>query len=440
MSDLSLTPLPTFQATIAPPGSKSLTNRALVLAALARSSSTLSNLLIADDTKVMLDALQSLGFDLVVDTTARTVRLNGSAGKIPAAAAELFCGNSGTTIRFLAALCSLGRGIYTLDGIARMRQRPIRELVELLRSLGVKVDYAALDGFPPIRIESTGLAGGPFDYGAAASSQFLSAVLMVSPYAEAEAVCTFTGPQTSWPYVTMTTRLMDLFGITPELRRDPNTGEPHQMFVPQGEYIGRDYAIEPDASNAAYFLAAAAVSPGSVVTIPGLGTHSLQGDVGVVEVLKKMGARVTLSRDSVTVEGTETFVGVDVDLLGMPDQAQTLGVAALFARGTTTLRGLHTLKLKETDRLAALSTELQKFGATVETIEDHTLRITPPAELSPARVDTYDDHRMAMSFAVAGTRVPGVVIVDPQCVNKTYPSFFNDLESLRGRALEPVPS
>lgn len=429
--DLQFKPLPTFKATLSPPGSKSLSNRALILAALANGVSNLSNVLFADDTRVMLDALRAMGFSLSIDASARTVQITGKDGNIPAKSATLFCGNSGTTIRFLSALCSLGDGAYTLDGIERMRQRPIGELVELLRSLGVKVLYGNAEGFPPITIESTGFNGGAFSYGAAASSQFLSAVLMVSPYAQHETVCTFTGPQTSWPYITMTTRLMDQFGITAELQRDPKTGQPHRLFVPQGSYHALDYTVEPDASNAAYFLTAAAVSPGSAVTITGLGTQSLQGDVAVVEALRKMGARVTLARDSITVEGTDRFTGIDINMLDMPDQAQTLAVAALFASSPTTLRGLHTLKLKETDRLAALATELRKFGATVEVIEHHTLRITPPNQLTAARVDTYDDHRMAMSFAIAATRLPGVIIADPQCVNKTYPEFFEDLERLR---------
>lgn len=431
MPPLAVQPLPTFQATLAPPGSKSLTNRALVLAALASGASTLSNVLFAGDTRVMFEALRALGFAISIDEPSRVVEILGTGGKIPATAATLFCGNSGTTLRFLAALCSLGHGRFTLDGVPRMRQRPIRELVDLLRSLGVTVSFGDADGFPPVVIDSNGLDGGEFTYGAAASSQFLSAVLMVSPYAKDEAVCTFTGTQTSWPYVTMTTRLMDIFGITSELERDPDTGQPRQLFVPQGTYHATDYTIEPDASNAAYFFAAAAVSPGSRVTVPGLGSASLQGDVGVVDVLKKMGASVSLCKNAITVEGTDRLRGVDVDLLAMPDQAQTLGVAALFARGPTTLRGLHTLKLKETDRMTALATELRKFGAGVDIIEDHTLRVTPPSSIRPAVVETYDDHRMAMSFAIAATRVPGVFITDPQCVNKTYPSFFDDLEHLR---------
>jgi 3-phosphoshikimate 1-carboxyvinyltransferase len=229
----------------------------------------------------------------------------------------------------------------------------------------------------------------------------------------------------------MTMQLMDHFGNTPELLRDRATGEPKQIVVPLEPYKATKYAIEPDASNAAYFLAIAAVHPGTKITVPGLGKSSLQGDVGVVNVLKKMGAEVTLGKDSVAVTGTDTLEGIDVDLLGMPDQAQTLAAVALFAQGPTTLRGLHTLRVKETDRVAALSNELQKFGAKVTIDGDDTLTIEPPRHIQPATVDTYDDHRMAMSFAIAGSKIPGVIIKDAQCVNKTYPEFFRDLEMLR---------
>jgi 3-phosphoshikimate 1-carboxyvinyltransferase len=435
MSDVSLKPFDKpFTTTAAVPGSKSLTNRALILAALASGVSELSNVLLADDTRVMLQGIEKLGFPLQIDVASHCVKVTGAAGKIPATSADLFCGLSGTTIRFLAALCSLGSGAYTLDGVPRMRLRPIAELVEPLRNLGSRVDYLDQPGFPPIRITADGLPGGILKYGSAASSQFLSALLMVCPYARHEVHVDLQGPQTSWPYVAMTMQLMDHFGITPELLRDPKTGEPKQIVIPRSTYTATQYSIEPDASNAAYFLATAAIHPGSEVTVPGLGTTSLQGDVGIANVLKKMGADVALAKDSITVAGTETLEGIDVNLLPMPDQAQTLAVVALFAHGPTILRGLHTLRVKETDRLAALSAELQKFGAKVTIDGDDILTIQPPQHIQPATVDTYDDHRMAMSFAIAGTKIAGVTIKDAQCVNKTYPNFFTDLEKLRGHA------
>jgi 3-phosphoshikimate 1-carboxyvinyltransferase len=430
MSDVRVEPITRpFRVTLSPPGSKSLTNRALVLAALAEGECGLSNVLFADDTLVMLDCLGRLGFEPEIDRSSRRVRVTGRGGSIPSSFAELFCGNSGTSIRFLTALCALGRGSFNLDGIPRMRQRPIRELVDLLRNLGARIGYLQSDGFPPVILEADGLAGGFIRFGSAQSSQFLSAVLQAAPYARHEVRVDLDGPQTSWPYVAMTMRLMDEFGVTPELIRDPRTGDPRQIIIPREPYRATDYAVEPDASNAAYFLAAAAIHPDSQVTIPKLGKHSLQGDVGFVDVLRRMGADVQIENDSLTVTGTGTLDGIDIDLSGMPDQAQTLGVVALFAQGPTTIRGLHTLRVKETDRIAALATELRKLGAQVDIAGDD-LTIQPPERFRPVPIDTYDDHRMAMSFALAGTKEPGVTIRDAQCVNKTYPNYFEDLAKL----------
>ncbi len=432
MSDAAVTPIRhAFTATVAPPGSKSLTNRALVLAALASGPCRISNVLLADDSAVMLDGLRKLGFDVAVDGT--TVTVAGQSGVVPAPAADLFCGNSGTTIRFLSALGALGHGTFSLDGVARMRQRPIGELVDVLGTLGATVDYAGEVGFPPVRVTADGLTGGPMTYGTAQSSQFLSAVLMAAPYARDELVVTLTGAQTSWPYVAMTMRLMDVFGITPLVRRDPHTAVPNEIIVPTGTYAATDYTVEPDASGAAYFWAAAALHAGSRVTVPGLGLHSLQGDLAFADVLKRMGATVQVTKDAVTVTGTGDLDGIDADLSAIPDQAQTLGVVALFAKGPTRITGLRTLRVKETDRLSAMATELAKFGAGVTVDGDDAITIVPPRSPTVGvAVDTYDDHRMAMSFTLAGTRLDGVVIRDPACVGKTYPTFFEELAKLVG--------
>ena len=433
MSDVTLQPVARpFSATFTPPGSKSLTNRALVLAALADGTSELTNCLFADDTLVMIDSLQRLGFTLDVDRAANTIRVHGQGGKIPAGEAELFCGNSGTSIRFLAALCALGRGRYGLDGIPRMRQRPIGQLVEMLHNLAVRINYREQEGFPPIEVLADRLAGGIARFGNAQSSQFLSAVIQVCPYARIEVRIELEGAQTSWPYVAMTMQLMDHFGVTPELMRDKLTGDPRRIVIPQGVYRPTDYLVEPDASNATYFLAAAAMHKGSKVTITGLGKQSLQGDVGFADVLHRMGADLIFGKDFITIAGSGRLEGIAVDLRDMPDAAQTLAVAALFADGETRIDGLHTLRLKETDRLAALANELAKFGAQVE-IDGDALVITPPEHVQPATVATYDDHRMAMSFALAGTKIPGVTIKDKECVNKTYPGYFEDLERVLGR-------
>jgi 3-phosphoshikimate 1-carboxyvinyltransferase len=431
MTELPLQPLTRpFNLTMSPPGSKSLTNRALVLAALGEGVSELTNVLFADDTLVMLENLGKLGFDPQIDRAARSVRIGGRGGNVPASSAELFCGNSGTTIRFLTALCAVGRGKFTLDGIPRMRMRPIGPLVELLRNLAVRARYEMSDGYPPVTVEADTLPGGQCRFGTSTSSQFLSALLQVAPYARHEVRVSLDSPQTSWLYVAMTMRLMDEFGHTPELIRDTLTGEPREIIISRGAYRATKYAIEPDASNASYFLAAAAIHPGSKVIIAGLGKRSLQGDVGFADVLGRMGAGVVVGPDSITVTGAEPLEGIDADLSAMPDTAQTLAVAALFARGETTIRGLHTLRVKETDRIAALAAELQKLGAEVR-VEGDDLTIAPPKALRPASIATYDDHRMAMSFALAGTKAPGVIILDPSCVNKTYPTYFDDLEKLR---------
>ena len=433
MSDLRLDPIAQpFKANITPPGSKSLTNRALVLAALASGDCTLSNVLFADDTLVMFDGLRKLGFQLDIDEAKHSVTVHGLGGKIPSSSAELFCGNSGTTIRFLTALAALGRGEFTLDGIARMRQRPIGALVGVLKNLGVRTSFAPeAEGYPPVTVLADGLPGGVTRYGNEASSQFLSAILMVAPYARNEVRVDLDRNQTSWPYVAMTMQLMDQFGVTPELIRDPDTGEPTRIIVPQGVYHPTQYPVEPDASNASYFLGLAAVHPGAKATIENLGKRSLQGDVGFADVLHQMGAGLVFGPDFITITGPKQLNGIDVDLSEMPDTAQTLAVVALFARGQTVIRGLETLKVKETDRLAALEAELTKLGAEVEIEDGNILVIDPPERgLKVAAIDTYDDHRMAMSFAIAGTKSAGITIRDVECVNKTYPNYFKDLQTV----------
>jgi 3-phosphoshikimate 1-carboxyvinyltransferase len=430
MSDVTIGPVTRpFAATITPPGSKSMTNRALILAALAAGRSTLSNFLFADDTHVMLEGLRQLGFELEVNQPNRSVTLVGRAGAIPFPTAKLFCGNSGTTLRFLTAFCALGRGEYILDGVPRMRQRPIGELSDMLRHLGVRTRYLEQPGFPPILVHADQLPGGLLLAGAAQSSQFLSAILMVSPYARHEVRVDLVEPQTSWPYVALTMQMMDAFGTIPELVRDPATQQPKRIIIPRWKYSGRAYVIEPDATNASYFLAAAAIHPGSKVTVSGLGRHSLQGDIAFADVLRRMGAAVAVENDSITVTGPSELNGIDVDLSPMPDTAQTLAVVALFANGRMAIHGLGTLRVKETDRLAALKSELTKLGATVS-IEADSLQIDSPLKLRPAEIDTYDDHRMAMSFALAATKSAGILIKDAECVNKTYPNYFDDLRKV----------
>jgi 3-phosphoshikimate 1-carboxyvinyltransferase len=314
-----------------------------------------------------------------------------------------------------------------LDGVERMRQRPIGQLVEPLRQLGATIEYLGEEGYPPLRVHGGGLQGGEVEIGSTLSSQFITALLMVGPYMRDGLGIRFTGPVTSQPYVAMTLGLMATFGIRAEIDEAFT-----RIDVAPGKYQAIDYHIEPDASNASYFLAAAAILPGSQCTIEGLGKGSLQGDVGFADVLAQMGAGLTFGSDFITVLGPregDKLRGIDVDLNHMPDMAQTLAVVALFADGPTSIRNIGNLRVKETDRMEALRVELAKLGAAVK-IDGDDLTITPPATPQPAAIDTYDDHRMAMSFALAGLRSEGVVINDPQCVNKTFPGFFDYLQQL----------
>ena len=435
---LTLEPIDAFDATLRPPGSKSLTNRALLLAALASGRSHLTGVLLADDTRRMLEALGELGFDLELDEAACSVRIKGERGSIPASSAELHLGNAGTAVRFLTAALCLGLGEYTVDGIERMRQRPIGELVDPLRELGADIEYLGQPGFPPLKIiaEPPGLTTQLLELTPTLSSQFISALLIIGPCIHGGLEIEFEGPVTSLPYVKMTLNLMKQFGADFEA----DTGY-RAVHVPAGKYQAYDYPIEPDASNASYFLAAAAVVPGSRCVIQGLGSRSLQGDAEFCDVLGRMGCGIDQQLDTTTLSSPPDGVlrGVDVDLNDMPDMAQTLAVVALFAQGPTTIRNIGNLRVKETDRIAALENELAKFGATVTTIEDD-ITITPPPEgvasavsaSGGVAIDTYDDHRMAMAFAVAGLRVPAVTINDPSCVEKTFPDYFEYLDRLRG--------
>jgi 3-phosphoshikimate 1-carboxyvinyltransferase len=442
---LPIAPLDSFEATLSPPGSKSLTNRALLLAALAKGRSKLTGVLFADDTRRMIEALQALGFQLKIDEASATVTIKGARGGIPSTEAQLDLGNAGTAMRFLTAALCLGFGDYTLDGIARMRQRPIGELVDPLRELGADIEYLGEDGFPPLKIiaEPPGLCGKLIELQPTLSSQFVSALLMIGPYLERGLEIEFDGPVTSLPYVKMTLNLMKQFGAAFEA----DTGY-RAVMVPAGKYRGYDYPIEPDASNASYFLAAAAVLPDSRCTIDGLGSRSLQGDAEFCDVLGRMGCGVdqALGTTTVTSPSNGQLRGIDVDLNAMPDMAQTLAVVALFADRPTTIRNVGNLRVKETDRMEALRVELTKLGAEVTVIEDD-LTITPPpsggegvaavieAAGGEVGIDTYDDHRMAMAFAVAGLKVPGIVIHDPRCVEKTFPDYFHYLDRLRGAAV-----
>ncbi len=432
-------PLGAFEATVRPPGSKSITNRALLLAALARGRSRLTGALLSDDSQAMLTALAQMGVKLEVDEAGETVDVQGGALSSKSAAASpqaltLALGNAGTAMRFLTATCAaIPRFHGVLDGVARMRQRPIAQLVEPLRQLGAQIEYRGEPGYPPLEITGQRLTGGRLTMQPTLSSQYISALLQIGPLLERGLELNFDGPVTSRPYVEMTLAVMAQFGVEATVNADFTS----IVIAPQDGYRGRTYAIEPDASNASYFLAAAAVVPGSRCTIEGLGRGSLQGDVGFADVLHQMGAGLTFGRDFITVMSPAAgrrLRGIDIDLNAMPDTAQTLAAIAPLCDGPTVIRNVGNLRVKETDRLAALQCELRKLGAEAD-IDGDDLHITPPPDnpLTPATIDTYDDHRMAMSFAVTGMAAPAgtVTINDPSCVNKTFPRFFEYLDRLR---------
>lgn len=416
-----------LHATVQPPGSKSITNRALVCAALADGPSLLRGALDSEDTQVMVESLRRLGLPVAVDTVARTIQLTGCGGNWPRREADLFVANSGTTIRFLTAMVAIGQGHYRLDGVARMRQRPIGDLIAALRTLGVDCSSEASNDCPPVIVRATGLPGGPTTMRGSISSQFLSGLLMAAPYARDTVTITIEGQMVSQPYVDMTLRVMEAFGVSVRVEAAD------RYVIPSGQrYRGRDYAIEPDASAASYFWGAAAVTGGRI-TVQGLSRTALQGDVAFCDCLSQMGCDVVYEADRVTVTG-RPLRGITVDMNAISDTVQTLAVVALFATGPTTITGVGHIRHKETDRIGDLARELRKLGAQVDEWDDG-LRVTP-GPLSGAAIDTYHDHRMAMSLALAGLRIPGVVINNPDCVNKTYPNYFTDLEGLASTGMD----
>jgi len=406
------------------PGSKSLTNRALVVAALAEGKSTLTGALDSDDTRVMVEALKAIGIQVEHDRKSAVIRVEGLGGRFPSREASLHVGNSGTSLRFLTAMLTTGAGTYHLDGTPRMRERPVADLLTALNNLGACVRSDLGTGCPPVTVEARGLDGGFSSVRGDVSSQFLSGLLMALPYSREATTVEVQGTLVSQPYVKMTLEVMEAFDVTPSNRKF------RRFDVYPARYKGRNYAIEPDASAASYFFALAALT-GGTITVEGLGTERLQGDLAFVDILEHMGCNVQRQARQITVTGGP-LRGVDVDMNAISDTVMTMAVVALFAQGHSRIRNVGHIRHKETDRIAALAAELRKLGAVVDELPDG-LVIDPPApsELQPARIATYDDHRMAMSFALAGLRIAGVTILDPGCVAKTYPGFWDDLTSLR---------
>lgn len=425
MESITLEPIARIDGEVNMPGSKSLSNRALLLAALAKGTTEITNLLHSDDVERMLEALSSLGVDYeLFDGNTRCVihglgRPLGKGEKL-----ELFLGNAGTAMRSLTGAMTLGQGEFTLTGIERMEERPIDSLVEALRSMGCDITCLKNEGYPPLLIKANGLKGGKVQVDGTISSQFLTALLLAAPYAEQDTEIEIVGDLVSKPYIDITTDIMSKFGIEVEndnyQRFRVKTG---QVYQSPGKLM-----VEGDASSASYFLAAGAIKGGRI-KVTGIGKKSIQGDVAFAKVLEDMGANVEWHDEFLIVEGGE-LTAVDQDMNHMPDAAMTIATTALFAKGTTAIRNIYNWRVKETDRLFAMATELRKVGA--EVVEgDDFIEITPPTSIQHASIDTYDDHRIAMCFSlVALDPNCGITINDPGCTAKTFPDYFERLASV----------
>lgn len=421
MEQLTLPPIQRIDGKVHLPGSKSLSNRTLVLSMLASGETIIENLLTSDDVNHMLQALEDLGVQ--VDQIPDRVIVHGCAGAFPASTGNVFVGNSGTTMRLLTAALTLGEGVFVLDGVLRMRERPIKDLVDALLPLGTDIRYLKKPGYPPLEIHAKGLSGGNTEISGAISSQFLSALLMAAPYSTSDVCLTIRDKLVSAPYVDMTIKHMARFGVDVEHKN-------FQEFYIRGNQLYQspgDVFVEGDASSATYFLAGAAIT-GGTVTVHGCGSDSLQGDAQFAKVLEQMGAAVHYESHAVTVTG-QNLKGIDMDMNNMPDAAMTLAVVGLFAEGPTAIRNIYNWRVKETERMVAMVTELRKLGADVEEGEDYLI-VNPPTKWQSAAIDTYDDHRMAMAFALAACGPVPVNINDPGCTSKTFPTYFEVLKSL----------
>ncbi|EDW9823456.1 3-phosphoshikimate 1-carboxyvinyltransferase [Salmonella enterica] len=420
MESLTLQPIARVDGAINLPGSKSVSNRALLLAALACGKTVLTNLLDSDDVRHMLNALSALGINYTLSADRTRCDITGNGGPLRASGAlELFLGNAGTAMRPLAAALCLGQNEIVLTGEPRMKERPIGHLVDSLRQGGANIDYLEQENYPPLRLRG-GFTGGDIEVDGSVSSQFLTALLMTAPLAPEDTIIRVKGELVSKPYIDITLNLMKTFGV--EI-----TNHHYQQFVVKGgqQYhsSGR-YLVEGDASSASYFLAAGAIK-GGTVKVTGIGRKSMQGDIRFADVLEKMGATITWGDDFIACTRGELHA-IDMDMNHIPDAAMTIATTALFAKGTTTLRNIYNWRVKETDRLFAMATELRKVGAEVEEGHDY-IRITPPAKLQHADIGTYNDHRMAMCFSLVALSDTPVTILDPKCTAKTFPDYFEQL-------------
>lgn len=424
MQSLTLNPVSSVNGSVTLPGSKSLSNRILLLAALAQGETRVSNLLDSDDVRYMLQALKALGVGLSLneDKTECTVQGKGGALTVDGAL-TLFLGNAGTAMRPLCAALAAGSGEFTLTGEPRMYERPIADLVECLQSAGARIQYLENPGYPPLLIHGQPLQGGKVSIRGNISSQFLTAMLMAAPLCQHDLEIEVEGELVSKPYIHITLDVMQRFGV--KVHNDNF----QRFVVPAGQTYKApgDIMVEGDASSASYFLAAAAIA-GGTVRVNGTGLSSVQGDARFADVLEQMGAKVRWGDTWIEVSRGE-LRGVDVDLNHIPDAAMTIATTALFAKGPTAIRNIYNWRVKETDRLSAMATELRKVGATVEEGEDYIV-ITPPEKIQPAAIDTYDDHRMAMCFSLAAFGDSAITINDPGCTAKTFPGYFDLFSSL----------
>jgi 3-phosphoshikimate 1-carboxyvinyltransferase len=421
---LTVAPIAQAGGQVKLPGSKSISNRALLLAALAHGRTELTGVLDADDTRVMTAALRALGVQIEVGRD-RTV-VSGCAGRFPQRRADLFLGNAGTAMRPLTAALAFGQGAYRLDGVARMRERPIGDLVDALNALGARIRYEGQPGYPPLRIEPTGKATGDrVAIRASVSSQFLSALLMAAPLIAPKQGLGIEveGDLISEPYLRMTLALMARFGVPVERQAA------HFQVMPAAYRSPGHFAVEGDASSASYFLALGALA-GGPVRVLGVGSDSIQGDVAFAALLQQMGAQVQLGPDWIEVRSAGALAAVTADCTAIPDAAMTAAVVGLFAQGTTRLNGIASWRVKETDRIAAVATALGKLGAVVHGGPDW-ISVDGPCRLREAWIDTYEDHRIAMCFALAACGGVPVHVRDPGCVAKTFPGYFGELERLR---------
>ena len=424
VEQLTLSPIHNVDGVVNVPGSKSLSNRALLLAALAEGETVLTNLLDSDDIRHMLKALGQLGVSVSLSEDKTECRVVGCGGAFKAQGdIELFLGNAGTAMRPLCAVLAASDVSVTLTGEPRMEERPIGDQVDSLRQAGADITYLKNEGYPPLSIQGKSLVGGEIEVDGSVSSQFLTALLMAAPLFVGDSVIRIKGELVSKPYIDITLDTMSKFGIQV-------TNNDYSSFEVTGGQVyqspGR-FMVEGDASSASYFLAAGAVK-GGTVRVTGIGKGSIQGDIRFAEVLEKMGALVTWHDEYIEVTG-RPLKGVDLDLNHIPDAAMTIATAALFAKGTTTIRNIYNWRVKETDRLFAMATELRKVGATVEEGHDY-ITVTPPVELKHAAIDTYNDHRIAMCFSLVALSDTPVTINDPGCTAKTFPDYFQRFETI----------